>query len=406
MQEKFTEFIENKVASYPADHCDDERYFEEIDFLNNDLRKFGSGLSELMEKCGYNGSDDPLEKADYLDKMLNNIGVSFTKVTLKKWFSNDARPKVQSDSREKMFQICFALGATAEVTKWFFHHVYFDRCFDCRQLKEAVYLFCMKNGKTYEQAVSLYEKVSALAEISDNGNSEICYTVYLNNEISSFHTEEEFIEYVKNEPQNFKVSNKKIREYIALFVAELSHPEADKAAAEFIKSIHNAHEKKLPKDCGLILRWLYEINSYDVFTDIIYNKDVTSKEFLICAMTESVSGINNSNIPSIIRTNFPSKKTLSDIIEKQGYTSYDAMRKLLILLKFTSFWCNCRLAHDLEYSSEILPKIFIDEMNCVLSDCGYGELFAGNPYDWVFMHSAYADDPMSFMQGFVQLDVE
>lgn len=150
MQEIFTNYIANKLASYPADYCDDERYFEEIDFLNKNLRTFGGGLSELMKKCGYNGSDDPLEKVDHLDKMLNNIGVSFTKDTLKKWFADEARPKVQSDSREKMFRICFALGATAENTEWFFHHVYFDRCFDCRQLKEAVYLFCMKNGKPYQ----------------------------------------------------------------------------------------------------------------------------------------------------------------------------------------------------------------------------------------------------------------
>ena len=406
MQENFTKFITNQLPSYPADYCEDEDYLNEIDFLNNNFRTFGSGLSELMRKCGYDGSDDPIEKANYLDRALKEIGVSFTKVTVKKWFTDEARPKVQADSREKMFQICFALNATAENTEWFFHHVYFDRCFNCRQLKEAVYLFCMKNGRTYEQALSLYEKVENLADVQSH-DEDICYTTFINNEISSLSSEDEFIEFVRNDPQNFKVNNVKIREEINKYIAELSHPEADKATVISIKNTPKEHPKKLPKECGLILRWLYEVNSYEVFMDMIYNKDVASKDFLICAITESKSGLSNNNIPSIIRTNFPSKKTISDIIEKDGVdSSYDAMRKLLILLKFASHWCNCKVADKLEYSPDVLRKIFIDETNCLLLDCGYSKLFAGNPYDWLFMHSAYSDDPMSYMQGFVQLDVE
>lgn len=407
MMEDFTKRISNEAASYPVDYYDDEEYIEEIDFLDKNLRKFGSGLSELMRKCGYTGSDDPTEKADYLDKSLKEIGVKFTKITIKKWFTNENAPKIQSDSREKMFQICFALNATVENTKWFFEHVYFDRCFNCRQLKEAAYLFCIKNNRTYDQALVLYEKAKKVIDNEDTEDQNVCYTNYMYGKIKSIDSEDKFIEYVKSGPQNFKTNNKHILEEINKYIAELSHPEHDKAAVSQIKAAHSNPEKKLSKNCGLILRWLYEVNSFEVFKDIIYNKDVTSNDFLICAMTESKSGIHSDYIPPIIKTNFPSKKTMSDIVEKKGVnSSYDAMRKLLILLKFTSFWCNCKVADDLEYSQVKLTDIFIKETDTILLNCGYAKLFWGNPYDWLFMHSARAADPMSFMQGYVQLDVE
>lgn len=274
MQENFTEIIANEVESYPVDYCDDECYLDEIDFLNNNLRTFGSGLSELMRKCGYNGGDDPSEKSYHLCRALKKIGADISAETVDKWFSDTARPKVQGDSRERMFWICFALKADAEKTEWFFHHVYFDRCFDCRQLKEAVYLFCMKNGRTYEQALSLYEKVRGFTDIPEENDQNVCYTAFMNKDIRELSSEEEFIEYVRRNPHNFKMKNKKILEQINLYMSELSHPAADRAAANFIrdKKNKNAYARKIPKECGLILRWLYEVNSYDMFMDMLYKR--------------------------------------------------------------------------------------------------------------------------------------
>ena len=48
-----------------------------------------------------------------------------------------------------MFAIAFALELNVEEVKYLFHNVYFDRAFDYRNYKEAVYYYCIINGYNY-----------------------------------------------------------------------------------------------------------------------------------------------------------------------------------------------------------------------------------------------------------------
>ncbi len=42
--------------------------------------------------------------------------------------------------------------------------------------------------------------------------------------------------------------------------------------------------------------------------------------------------------------------------------------------------------------------IYCDEANALLADCGYEELFAGNPYDWLFLWSATTNEPLKTLR--------
>ena len=86
---------------------------------------------------------------------------------------------------------------------------------------------------------------------------------------------------------------------------------------------------------------------------------------------------------------------MSDILSEDKLStskSYDSIRKLIILLDFYRFWVNAKLNSETEYYKTLdedkLTEIYIEEANNCLYDCGYEDLYAGNPYDWIFLCSA------------------
>lgn len=46
----------------------------------------------------------------------------------------------------------------------------------------------------------------------------------------------------------------------------------------------------------------------------------------------------------------------------------------------------------------ILYDAFIEEMNTTLYNCGYEYLYAGNPYDWLFMCAAQTEKPLKYFR--------
>ena len=70
------------------------------------------------------------------------------------------------------------------------------------------------------------------------------------------------------------------------------------------------------------------------------------------------------------------------------------------------FWCQAEIRDDLDCPAEMLPEVFFDDMSASLINCGYSELFPGNPYDWLFMRASRSEDPIGFIQGFINIDVE
>lgn len=96
---------------------------------------------------------------------------------------------------------------------------------------------------------------------------------------------------------------------------------------------------------------------------------------------------------------------MSDILSEDKISvskSYDSIRKMIILLNFYHFWVNVKLkTNDMEFSDDALPKIYLDEANTCLSQCGYEELDAVNPYDWIFLCSARSQSPLEYFRAMI-----
>ena len=83
--------------------------------------------------------------------------------------------------------------------------------------------------------------------------------------------------------------------------------------------------------------------------------------------------------------------------------NYDAIRKLLILLKFYQFWCIHDKLHPfrLPADGEIRYETYLYETNNLLMECGYNSLFEGNCYDALFMLCSGSAAPLETLRNFL-----
>lgn len=149
---------------------------------------------------------------------------------------------------------------------------------------------------------------------------------------------------------------------------------------------------------------------YEYILDFIGNRNLYNNSFILDRLVYTHSGMNkNPNIPYIVRNNFPSKKTMSDILSEEKSsvsTSYDSIRKMIVLLDFYRFWLNVKLSVGYtELTKSELTETYIDEANACLVKCGYEELFATNPYDWLFLCAAYSEKPIEYFRACMSPDM-
>lgn len=174
------------------------------------------------------------------------------------------------------------------------------------------------------------------------------------------------------------------------------------------------------QNCSLLVREiLYDAQSYstnpsdrdyEYILDFIGNRNLYNNSFILDRLVYTHSGMNkNPNIPYIVRNNFPSKKTMSDILSEEKSsvsTSYDSIRKMIVLLDFYRFWLNVKLSVGYtELTKSELTETYIDEANACLVKCGYEELFAANPYDWLFLCAAYSEKPIEYFRACMSPDM-
>ena len=96
---------------------------------------------------------------------------------------------------------------------------------------------------------------------------------------------------------------------------------------------------------------------------------------------------------------------ISDLLSEEKIStskSYDGIRKMIILLDFYRFWLSVKLKIGYtDIPKEELTEIYRDEANHCLYECGYEELYPGNPYDWIFLSSAYSEAPLVYLRSYI-----
>lgn len=377
-----------------------------LKYLNcpENFPSFSSGLTELMVKYSYDGSvDDVEEKTSFICSKLSSIHVKITRTTVKDWFTDKHHPSFTSISRTIMYQICFALSASLDDVKWFFRCVYFNRSFNCHTIDEAVYYYCFSHNLTYDHAQALIITINSLPCPPDPVETANIFTREICARLDGCSTDEELLDFFKENKNVFNQWNKSASSYIRYFLSIIQGKRSDKAIIEMKKKGKPVPPSEIKK-CGLVIQeFLPQLDIDQDFLGDISGKNIASIDFMLDIILNTTKGIDkNAQIHNILRINFPSKKAFSDILGKSDTsTSYDSIRKCLILLKFYDFWCKVKL-RIINIPVEHNPwEIFCDEVNSLLISCGYEELFFENPYDWLFLWAASTYDPLGFLRDAV-----
>lgn len=83
--------------------------------------------------------------------------------------------------------------------------------------------------------------------------------------------------------------------------------------------------------------------------------------------------------------------------------TYETIRKMLILLLFYRYWGKQKLnAGQTFYEArETQREDWREETESYLEEAGFPALYAGNPYDWIFLYAVQSDDPLWTLRDFL-----
>ncbi len=406
--------------------CAEDSEEDAVKYLNcpDNFRPFNEGLTELLENSGFTGNTSDTDAlADYLISKLDAIHSAITPQTIYSWFSAEHRPKIEPSSRERMYEICFSLHLPIEKVRWFFNHVYYDRAFNCHTCEEAIYYYCFLHHLDYNAAKDLIQTVKTSSPSEDFSDTEnnINYTTFVQNQAEYSSSIEEFLHFLIENKNAFDTWNQSAISQINAMLEEITGAEDTKPFLKKLKITLKTLTDKggTLKDtditginqCGLLIQEIYAdacdssepIPAY--MNELLTKRNVFASSFILDRILTTMTGFSKDcEVPYIVKNNFPSKKTLSDILSesKNGTLKlYDSIRKVLILLNFYIYWCNIRL-HPFEAQncdSDALFEIYRDEADYLLESCGYQPLFAGNPYDWLFLKASKNEDPLFFFRN-------
>ena len=434
MEKNYTVLNQQSISEY--------RFEEDIedaaDYLKNpsSFRSFREGLTEMLKRTDYAANSENIyEMSDYLCDKLKESNSAINRETVVSWFSGEHQPKINASSRTRMYEICFALNSGYNETVWFFNHVYYDRAFNCHTINEAVFYYAFRNHLSYREACAIIEEINT-HEQGSHEESTMNYTKFVRDQISEFKTTAELKEFLIANRESFNSWNKSAYDTLRYLISTLKgSPENSKKEIDtlkrrisrlfkkngeiYAKDIEEISQSLNFKNCGLLMQYLLENakksdDSAKNLREAINVKNTFSNDFLLEQLVWSSRVFYTDNaeetkeidkIPYVVRINFPTKKTMSDVLSAEKISvsqSYDAIRKMIILLDFYCFWINEQL--NMEHSDcpqKELLNIYIDNANDLLFRCSYEELTAVNPYDWIFLCAAHSDDPIQYFRAYI-----
>jgi len=421
MEQDYTTFNQKSICEYTSyDDLEDA-----IDFLKNpdSFRTFNLGLIELLKRKGYSGDlDNIAEMSDYLISKLRDINSKIERKTVYSWFCGDHRPKIEAGYRQQIYEICFALQLDYKETVWFFQHVYYDRAFNCHTINEAVFYYAFLNGLTYGEALSIIDEVIGTAPDNTAENKlPANYTQFVRNCIFDFHSTDELKKFLIMNKSNFNSWNVSALNHLNSLINGLVASEEAKKEIDNLKRTIIRNKNKIKgidlrlktyEQCGLLMKEiLYDAkrdsaDAAQYILEAIEGKNIQKNTFILDRLLGTTFGMTKTaiDVPYIVHNNFPSKKIMSDVLSGTKIAkskSYDSIRKMIVLLDFYSFWVRVKIGlTDLsDYTEDERYEIYLAEANAELHQCGYEELYPGNPYDWIFLCSAHSDEPIDFFRS-------
>lgn len=352
-----TILISSKLFEYDFDTNEMPSIQEFVKCLNT-CNIFVDGIKERLKRLGYAAADlnNKKELRKIVSALFSEAGIEFS-ASVKNWITKDnITPSYDERGRRNVYKLCFALKMDNTETAEFFLKSYLDRPFNPKVFEEAVYLFCLRNGKTYSDALNL---IDIITKSTHEGNENIYteLTTHIEEEILNTETDAALIKYI--------IENR--------------------TAFERINNQTGCEEvKKLLNECCKLAK----ANSIDAFLKELYEHDPRKS-------VKQKKKVEYDNVfPKYITTNFPQRQQF-EIILKAKNPSYESIRKALIILNFYHFFSTVG-----ENTNDILDE-FEADMDALLERCGYVQFYKRNPFDLMIYYCAMSPEPIDRLKDFI-----
>ena len=176
---------------------EDDNFIEELLEVVQLFRPFSVAITEFITEQGYSG------EAENIETKVAFIRAAFAKANMdaprevREWFTLQ-----QPVKRDTAFQICFAFGLDGAETDDFFRRIYArERSFNCHQVQEAIYYFCLNNDLTWADAMDIQSR-APLAGKEKTGEN-VVYTGSIIAELNGLETKDEMITWLNENIDEF-----------------------------------------------------------------------------------------------------------------------------------------------------------------------------------------------------------
>ena len=369
-------------APLEAISWEDDDFIEELLRVVQLFRPFSDAVTEFICEHGFRGdASDPEEKTGFIRAAFVRANMEPPR-EIREWFTAG-----QPIRRETAFLLCFAFGLDGGETDEFFRRYYArERSFNCHQVQEAIYYFCLNHGLSHAEALKLRSRVPEGGEGGKTG--DVVYTGTIIAELNRIETEEELVAYLTENIDRFSANNVTAYETIRRLWERAAGPEglliAERKA--FTSPLDDAASgKRLPLRFGET-----GVKPWDAYLAILQldKKSVGRLE------TDRTIKPVLEKLHESARHSFPDRQGI-ELILRGKTVSYERVRKWLVLLTFYTFWARKAVNAGSYEAAAGDAERCIAHMNRVLVDAGYPELYVGNPYDWIFFYAMKSDEPLS-----------
>lgn len=348
-----------------------------IDSLDHSIL-FQEGVFAKIKELGYVASDDDTNAAiDFIFSLCKEAKVDLSKSTLKNWLEKNPP---DGAGRENVYKLCFALKMKVNDAEKFFLKNYLSRPFNFKNTRESVFYYCFLNGKSFEHAQKLIAKIIETEPSISQDNYQIA-TVSIGRQLDDIKNDEALIKYLSTHR----------------YLEQEQHSTARNRIFKLLKMCYDFATQEIKYDN--IEERIEPIINIDGLLEVIYG-------FNERAMRGENKGIAKSDLPKYVRINFPQRQQFYNI--EKNKANDDTIRKALVILVFYNFYAtalfqrkNKRFLIDMDLSCYY--DDFENELNTILDDCGYIQIYKRNPFDWLMLYCARAKNPLYLLRDVIEV---
>ena len=387
----------------------EEDLFDTTEYAMN-LDKRNPVLEGVIKHLGLAADieDEAVVKAatKELNRRYRELGIEEgTPKAVKNWLKGTP---VNPAYRENLYNLCLAMGLGLQETIEFFLKNYMTIPFNYKDRIDAIYYFGFAHDLKYAEIKELIDDTENIGDLSSNRDERTA-------EIGAYIADIDDVSKLKEFLLNHTYSRESQYNSAATEIDKLVDANTKLAEIErrlkpnFIK-LSDINEERLSK--GNKNRDDYERKldkNMSGLLFVIYGFD-SQKEY-----ADHRPGISKATcLPKRFRENFPNDVEFSRISNRSA--SPDVYRKALIIMKFYNFFCsnmllsvygtifpdeNANKKITFEEYYERAPEDIEEDLNDfyyetskMLAACGFEQMYARNPFDWLILYCAKSTDPL------------